>query len=306
MAREMRNVGKRAQAATLLSLMVEHYERSGTPAQRVELLSFIAGAQEKERTWRGQLAKALQDLHAERPGFEIFLEACGLTGDASVDAALESLEKMLRFDIGSYALHASGWGVGHVDGVDVIARELTIVFEGGRRHSMPVQSAVETLTPLPTDDWRVLRHFKVEELRELCARDPGEVIARILRQFGRPVDVATLRLQLQGAVIPPSQWSRFWSGARKAALHRPDVEMQGNKLIWRKVGRTELRTEPQEADMEILICSLVQQVAYHIMRNPEDMGPYEHQEFGDTFVGTLGEKSDGYQTLRVARHQVRT
>jgi transcription elongation factor GreA len=132
-------------------------------------------------------------------------------------------------------LHATGWGVGLVDGIDSIARELLIQFEGDRRHSMPVQSAVDTLTPLPDDDWRVLKHFKTDELKRLCDDDPGEVLARMLKQMGRPADVATVRGHLEGSVIPAAQWSRWWTAARKAALQRPDVEMQGNRVVYRKV-----------------------------------------------------------------------
>src|SRR5262249_5468390 len=149
------------------------------PEQRVKLYSFIASSLEKDRGHRQHLVRALSDLHGERQAFELFLDASGLKHDAPVDSALAKLEKMFDFDVGHYVLHASGWGVGLVDGVDVVARELTIVFEGQRRHSMPVQSALETLKPLSADDWRVLKHFKTGELKELCEKDPGEVIARI-------------------------------------------------------------------------------------------------------------------------------
>ena len=235
MAEEMKATGKKQQAGTLLALTLDHYEKSGTPEQRVKLLAFVAAALEKERAHRQQLARALHDLHGSRPAFELFLDACGVKAETPVDEALARLERMLRYDVGSFVLHASGWGVGLVDGVDPIARELLIQFEGGRRHSMPVQSAVETLTPLPEDDWRVLKHFKGDELRRMCEVDPGEVLVRMLQQFGRPVDVATVRGNLEGAVIPASQWSRWWAAARKSALTRPDVEMQGNRIVYRKV-----------------------------------------------------------------------
>jgi transcription elongation factor GreA len=234
LAEEMKATGKRHQAGTLLSLTVEHYEKNGTVEQRVRVLSFVAGALEKERAHRQSLARALSDLHTERPAFELFLEASGLKSDAPVDLALERLHKMLAFDVGSYVIHASGWGVGLVDGVDAIARELLILFEGRRRHSMPVQSAVETLQPLPATDWRVLKHFKLDEMKRLCEQDPGEVVARMVQQMNRPVDVATMRQHLEGSVVPAAEWSSWWSRARKAAMQRPDVEMQGNRLVHRK------------------------------------------------------------------------
>ena len=234
-AEEMKSSNKKTQAGNLLTITLEHYEKSGTPEQRVKLLAFVASALEKERQHRQALARALADLHGTKPAFELFLDACGLKGDTPVETALARLEKMFHYDVGRFVLHASGWGVGRVDGVDAIARELLIQFEGERRHSMPVQSAVETMTPLPERDWRVLKHFKRDELKALCESDPGEVLALMLQQMNRPIDVATVRGHLEGAVIPASQWSRWWSAARKSALTRPDVEMQGNRIVYRKV-----------------------------------------------------------------------
>lgn len=73
----------------------------------------------------------------------------------------------------------------------------------------------------------------------------------------------------------------------------------------RKVGRWELRTEPQEDDHEILLTGLMMRAAFHIIRHPDDLGPYEFEEYGDTFVISLGQKVEGYQTVRIERHQVR-
>jgi len=232
---EMRATGKKEKAGTLLSLTVDHYEKHGTAEQRVKLLAFVASALEKDRAHRQTLARALHELHGARPGFELFLDACGLKGDVPVDAALARLDRMFQYDVGCFVLHGSGWGVGLVDGVDALARELLILFEGQRRHSMPVQSAVETLLPLPDQDWRVLKHFKTDELKRLCEQDPGEVLARMLQQMNRPADVATIRDYLEGSVVAAADWARWWSSARKSALQRPDVEIQGNRIVYRKV-----------------------------------------------------------------------
>jgi transcription elongation factor GreA len=234
-AEEMKSTGKRTQAGNLLALTIDHYEKSGSAEQRVRLLAFVAGALEKDRNHRLALARALQEHHAASQAIDLFLDACGLRADTPVDAAFADLQRMWDYDVGRYVHHATGWGIGRIDGVDAVARELQIRFEGDRQHSMPVRSALQTLKPVSADDWRVLKHFKADELRTMCAQDPGEAIARVLRQLNRPADVATVRICLEGAIIPAAQWSRFWTGARKAALQRPDVELQGTKIVWRQV-----------------------------------------------------------------------
>lgn len=234
-AEEMKNTGKRTQAGNLLVITVDHYEKNGSAEQRVRLLSFVAGALEKDRGHRVALARALQDHHAGSAAFDLFLDACGLRADTPIDTALADLQRMWDYDVGRYVHHTTGWGVGVIHGVDTVGRELSITFEGGRNHAMPVRSALQTLKPLPGEDWRVLKHFKPDDLRALCANDPGEVIARILKQFGRPADVAMVRSCLEGPIVPAPQWSRFWTGARKAALQRADVELQGTKVVWRQI-----------------------------------------------------------------------
>src|SRR5688572_14619946 len=79
-AEEMKSSNKKTQAGNLLTITLEHYEKSGTPEQRVRLLAFVASALEKERQHRQALARALADLHGTKPAFELFLDACGLKG----------------------------------------------------------------------------------------------------------------------------------------------------------------------------------------------------------------------------------
>lgn len=52
----------------------------------------------------------------------------------------------------------------------------------------------------------------------------------------------------------------------------------------RKVGMAELRTDPVEADQEVLVTGLLHRLAHQIVRKPEETGPVEFDEFGDTFI----------------------
>src|SRR5688572_6007814 len=101
-AEEMRATGKRPQAGQLLTITLDHFEKTGTPEQRVKVLAFVAGALEKDRGHRQALIRALQDHHRERPAVELFLDACGLRADTPIDAALADLERMFQYDVGRY------------------------------------------------------------------------------------------------------------------------------------------------------------------------------------------------------------
>ena len=258
--------GRPEPAGQLLAMLVEHYNNQGTAQQRVELLSFVAQSLKKERQYRLALIEALGELHSDRRAFEVFVEPSGLKGHGDVKTALEKLEQMLKFDVGSYVLHDSGWGIGRVEDSDAAAGELVLTFEGGRQHQLPVSSAIEILKPVPREDWRVLRAFHADELRNLCEESPGEVIAKILRQASRPLDTAFFRESLEGTVIPKEKWSKWWASARKNALKRRDVEIpggRGSRLIFVEANED----DPFSEMRRVLSARQVLDLAHTFLRN---------------------------------------
>ncbi|MCH7905176.1 MAG: hypothetical protein IH944_11530 [Armatimonadetes bacterium] len=52
----------------------------------------------------------------------------------------------------------------------------------------------------------------------------------------------------------------------------------------RKVGRRELRTDPTEADQQVLITDLLRNMSHAIFASPETDGPYEYEAYGDKFL----------------------
>ena len=66
----------------------------------------------------------------------------------------------------------------------------------------------------------------------------------------------------------------------------------------RKLGMEEMRTDAVEADQEILIVGLLMRVAHELVRDPSKEGPFEYEEYGDTFV--LEPRREKGQTTRVA------
>lgn len=72
----------------------------------------------------------------------------------------------------------------------------------------------------------------------------------------------------------------------------------------RKVGFADLKSDPQESDREVLITGLLMRLAFHLVRKPEETGPFEFDEFGDLFILELGEVEDGFQKVAIRRRQV--
>lgn len=64
----------------------------------------------------------------------------------------------------------------------------------------------------------------------------------------------------------------------------------------KKVGLPELKTAPVEADQEILIVGLLLRIAYQLIRDQSTEGPFEYEEYGDTFILEL-QPEKGKETL---------
>ncbi len=70
----------------------------------------------------------------------------------------------------------------------------------------------------------------------------------------------------------------------------------------RKLGWSELRTVDQERDHEVLVTGLMLRLTQQIFRKPEERGPFEFEDFGDSFIIELGEEEDGFQRVHIKRH----
>lgn len=69
----------------------------------------------------------------------------------------------------------------------------------------------------------------------------------------------------------------------------------------RKMGRRELRSQWQDRDQEILITGLMMRLAHHLVRKPDDAGPYEFEDFGDTFTAEIEGREGKFDLVRLTR-----
>lgn len=97
---------------------------------------------------------------------------------------------------------------------------------------------------------------------------------------------------------------------------RPDVHV---RVLWqidevegfgyavtkglRKVGIAELRTDPVEADQEVLITGLLIRAAHQLIRKPDLDGPLEFDEYGDTFILERSEYKDEHTQVAIKRRR---
>lgn len=129
---------------------------------------------------------------------------------------------------------------------------------------------------------------------------------------------------MDGLVVFDHVGERIWT----AEEFRGFLEKNGNcerpeahvRVVWktdedgsyartygmRKIGMDELRTDPQEDDREVLMVGLLTRLAFQLFRKPDDVAPFEFDEYGDVFILEIGERDATGRRVSIRRRQIIT
>ena len=203
-----------------------------------------------------------------------------------LDSALAALDGLLALHPGSYVYDPDEEAVGCVRSVDPDQRGLVVEFEGGER-VVPVRD-IGDLEILPEDDFRALRLFDQDALRQFAEEDLEKLVRMVLEAVDRRMELRRLRIYLDPAV---ESWKSWWSGARDLLKRSAEVGMtQGRSpsLFLRKKPLTHqerllrkfrVQSEPLEAA----------RAALRVLREAR-----AHQEVAAEAVGPVAEGLAGH------------
>lgn len=172
----------------------------------------------------------LEKAYGGEAWFDYFLGKSRLTrGQAVAWPSFLDLGQALGFIPGRAVEHRAGWGPGRVHALDVDTDEVTIAFISGRNHTVPWQTAIDTMTPLPEEDLRAMRiHHGVDELFEFAQAAPTELLRRALRIYRGKANSSQIKEQLHESVVPAKSWTGWWKKAKAAAVEDPLIAVEGS------------------------------------------------------------------------------
>lgn len=172
----------------------------------------------------GNIRRWLADLAVEAfPGADGIHDILNRSGildpEVKIDAAVKSLEPMLAFAPGYFALHAS-WGVGKIRLND--GETLILDFQETANHRMSVNLARRALTVVPEDDLRVQKVQDPAGLKARVKEDPAGTLFLAIRMLkGEASTQEIKRAMVANEVMTVSQWTSWWKTA-KAAMELDD------------------------------------------------------------------------------------
>ena len=123
-----------------------------------------------------------------------------------------TLEKL---PAGAYCLHKS-WGFGRIAELNFLLNQAVIDFKTKKGHTMQLQYAAESLTPLAEDHILVRKETDAEAIKAMAKQDPVGLVRLILASYGGKATQDQIAQALAGGIFNETEFKRWWDSAKKA------------------------------------------------------------------------------------------
>ncbi|MBS1707253.1 MAG: hypothetical protein JSS65_00875 [Armatimonadetes bacterium] len=255
---------------------------------------------------------------ARRPGYLALTEYWVYTGAENLPEQTALMDRM----VGANPHNRRGFAcVGAREGM--IFSDIRLHMGLARRSKNPTSFRPDLFESLAAPTKEVLEGLAASSSL-IRVRYASQAVLTDTRQLQFMPHLADAVAELTGGTVVFDQvMERLWTAEEfHAALNekpnceRPDFHVQ---VAWqeqedgfylqtrglRKVGWPELLSGPHDQDHEVLMRGLMTRLAFHIVRRPAETGPFEFDEFDDTFVAEVGGWHEGKKQLTWIRRQVK-
>ncbi|MCX6968135.1 MAG: GreA/GreB family elongation factor [Verrucomicrobia bacterium] len=123
-----------------------------------------------------------------------------------------TLEKL---PAGAYCLHKS-WGFGRIAEINFLLNQAVIDFKTKKGHTMQLQYAAESLTPLAEDHILVRKVTDPGAIKAMAKQDPVGLVRLILASYGGKANQDQIAQALSGEIFNEAEFKRWWDSAKKA------------------------------------------------------------------------------------------
>jgi len=213
-AKALRKAEQRTQSDTLLGLLGDVLKERKLWWQRLQVLKEIGRLSKHPAHFRPQIEEALRKSVGDHKSFARAFQIANFADPQSnpIERA-EKIETWLTYDEGE-AFFMTGRGAGVIIELNPELGICRLDFENDKRVSVPLGAAAKFLIPLPAGHVLREKFTDPDKLKAQAKDAPGEVLARILQSFGRPMMMSEVRDAVIG-IVPEAKWTSWWTAARK-------------------------------------------------------------------------------------------
>jgi transcription elongation GreA/GreB family factor len=213
-AKALRKAEQRTQSDTLLGLLADMLKERELWPQRLQVLKELGRLSKHPAHHRPPIEEALRKSLGDHRNFDRVFQFANFSDPQSnpVERA-EKIEMWIAYDEGE-CFFMAGRGAGVVTELNPELGICRLDFERDKRVSVPLGAAAKFLIPLPKGHVLREKFTDPEKIKAAAKQSPGDVFARILRSFGRPMVMSEVRDAVIG-IVPEEKWSSWWTTARK-------------------------------------------------------------------------------------------
>lgn len=223
------DAGETERASLLAGMLLEAFDSHQRRQDVLALLRHLAERGFEDVSGTDEMcAKCLRESFGDEPWFDFLVGKAGLDMNRVSWRGFCDFHRCMAFLPGSVVLHRSGWGEGKVESLDPERDEVEILFASGKRHTVPWQSARDTMDPLPDWDLRAMRLVDPQGVFEFAKKHPVEALRRALRVYRGKANATQLKEFLHSRVVPARSWASWWKKAKSAAVEDPLIAVEGS------------------------------------------------------------------------------
>ena len=227
---QLERAGAGERLATLAQMIFENADVSTDPKAALALARTALIAAPASADLRQKTVELYREVYGHFIRFNVVLEASGLEGGRPVRMALKLLDLCLTLEAGDTLISRMDDRVAEVTEID---REnaLFTLRQGGRITTRPAPEVVREFDRVASDDFRVLRQLRPEQLVTLIQDDPVAVVIGLIHAHDGHIDADLLKHELVPKHIDTKDWSKWWTRARNALKRCPHVIIEGRSPV---------------------------------------------------------------------------
>ena len=273
-----------------------------TPVEALDVARCILPALPGNPELRTAAAKLYKEVYSGIEHFDLFMDESGLESNQAPRRAIRTLDTCLALSPGTALAGRYDHKVLRVDGFNHLTGCFDLTEPGGQQISLEPKPLADNYEPVEDTDFRVLRAFRPDDLKDLVTSDPAAVMIGVCRMSGGRVESLELRDRIIPRYLPKDKWSNWWTRAKTAVKRSPFLTIEGRNptfVVYHPQGQSleqELAASVDQARVPLELLNVLKQYVREVKQRKLKIDPV----FASPILETLADQADSFRKRRPA------
>ena len=289
-------------AGMLALMLLSDASEQLAPREALDIARCILPSLPGNPELRTAAARLYKQVYAETEHFDLFMEESGLKSNQAPRRAIRTLDTCLASSPGTALAGRYEHKVLRVDGFNHLTGCFDLTEPGGHQISLEPKPLADNYEPVENTDFRVLRAFRPDDLKDLVNSDPAAVMIGVCRMSGGQVESLELRDTIVPRYLPKDQWSKWWARAKTVVKRSTFLTIEGRNptfVVYHPQGHSleqELAASIEQARVPLELLNVLKQYVREVKQRKLKIDP----AFVSPIVETLAGQADSFRKRRAA------